>query len=86
MKKSIFTLFIVLLFSAGSFAQLTGVKTIPGDYPTVASAIAALNSSGAGTGGVTFNVAAGYTETFSTPADGYITTLSGSLDQSGHLY
>jgi hypothetical protein len=79
MKRSITALIIALLFSATSFAQLTGTKTVPGDYPTVAAAIAALNSSGVGSGGVTFNVAAGYTETFATPADGYITTLTGSL-------
>ena len=78
MKRSIFTLIVALLFSASSFAQLTGTKTIPGDYPTVAAAIAALNSSGAGAGGVTFNVAAGNIESFSTPTAGYITTLTGS--------
>src|SRR5579862_416897 len=46
-----------------SFAQLTGVKTIPGDYATVSLAVTAVNSLGAGAGGVTFNVAAGYTDT-----------------------
>jgi hypothetical protein len=46
-----------------SFGQLAGIKTIPGDYATVASAVTALNTSGVGAGGVTFNVAAGYTET-----------------------
>ena len=43
--------------------QLTGTKTIPGDYPTIALAITSLNSSGVGSGGVTFNIAANYTET-----------------------
>jgi trimeric autotransporter adhesin len=70
---------IALFFSTMTFAQLTGNKSIPGDYPSVASAIADLNSSGVGTGGVIFNVAAGYTETFTTPADGNITTLTGSV-------
>lgn len=40
-------------------AQLTGVKTIGGsspDYATLAAAITALNSSGVGAGGVTFNL------------------------------
>jgi len=78
MKRSFFTLIIALLFSATSFAQLTGTKTIPGDYPSVAAAIAALNTSGVGAGGVTFNVSAGNIETFSTPLAGYITTLTGS--------
>lgn len=48
-------------------AQLTGIKTIPGDYATVAAAVADLNVSGVGTGGVTFNVAAGYTENITAP-------------------
>ena len=67
MKKLITVL--VLLISLGiSFnakAQLTGIKTIPGNYATIAAAIADLNSNGVGSGGVTFNVAAGHTETSS---------------------
>jgi hypothetical protein len=55
-------LFISLLTSP-SFAQLTGIKSIPVDYSTIASAVSALNSQGVGSGGVTFNVSAGYTET-----------------------
>ncbi len=78
MKKTILTLFIALLFSASSFAQLTGVKNIPGDYPSVATAIAALNASGVGSGGVTFTLAMSYTETFTTATAGYITTLTAS--------
>ncbi len=80
MKKTLFTLAIALIVSATSFAQLTGVKTVGtgGDYPTLAAAIAALNTSGVGTGGVTFNVAAGHTETFASPTAGHITTLTGS--------
>ena len=62
MKK---VFFLVLLISSinGGYGQLSGVKNIPGDYPTVALAVANLNAQGVGTGGVTFNVAAGYTET-----------------------
>lgn len=60
------------------FGQLTGIKTIPGDYPTVEAAITALNSQGVGSGGVTFNVAAGHTETFSAPSAGLITTITSS--------
>lgn len=46
-------------------AQLTGIKTIGsgGDFPTLAAAVAALNSQGPGTGGVTFNIKGGHTET-----------------------
>lgn len=73
MKSSLFTLMIALLISATSFAQLTGPKAIPGDYATIAEAIAALNANGVGAGGVTFNVAAGHAETFATALDGIIT-------------
>jgi hypothetical protein len=58
-------LFIIgtFLFNYGTFAQaLTGIKTIPGSYPTITAAVTALNANGVGAGGVTFNVAAGYTE------------------------
>ncbi|MCX6252216.1 MAG: GEVED domain-containing protein [Bacteroidetes bacterium] len=58
---------------------LTGTKSVPGDYPTIAGAIASLNVLGVGTGGVTFNIAAGYTETFASPTAGYITTNTGTL-------
>ena len=68
----------VLLPGMVSFAQLTGVKTVPGNYATLAAAIAALNSQGVGSGGVTFNVASGYTETFTSPTAGNITTTTGS--------
>ncbi|MEI6412410.1 MAG: hypothetical protein WCR52_23665, partial [Bacteroidota bacterium] len=44
-------------------AQLTGTKTIPGNYATLALAITDLNTQGVGAGGVTFNIAGGYTET-----------------------
>lgn len=43
--------------------QVSGSKFIPGNYASVALAILDLNISGVGAGGVTFNVAAGYTET-----------------------
>jgi hypothetical protein len=44
-------------------AQISGVKNIPGDYATITLAVADVNALGVGAGGVTFNVAAGYTET-----------------------
>ncbi|WP_123985276.1 Ig-like domain-containing protein [Taibaiella soli] len=45
-------------------AQLSGTLSVPGSsYPTIASVVSALNTQGVGTGGVTVNVAAGYTET-----------------------
>ena len=43
-------------------AQLSGTKTIPGNYATIAAAVTDLNAQGVGAGGVTFNVAAGHIE------------------------
>jgi hypothetical protein len=57
----------LLLGAHAGFAQLSGVKTIPGNYTSISAAVAALNSQGVGAGGVTFNIAAGYTETLTAP-------------------
>ena len=61
--RKIYFLLLLVLFAGISNAQLTGTKTIPGDYASVAAAVTDLNTVGVGTGGVTFNVAAGYSET-----------------------
>ncbi len=61
--KKLVLLTLSLCVMQFTFGQLTGIKTIPGDYPTIEAAVAALNSVGVGSGGVTFNVAAGHTET-----------------------
>ena len=45
------------------FAQLTGIKTIPTDYASVAAFVTDVNTQGVGAGGVTLNVPAGYAET-----------------------
>ncbi|MDQ3021754.1 MAG: hypothetical protein M3R36_14460 [Bacteroidota bacterium] len=66
--KKIYFFFLFLIFigiNSNVHAQLTGAKTIPGNYPTIATAIADLNTQGVGIGGVTFNVASGHTETSS---------------------
>ena len=52
----------ILLISSTAFGQLTGIKNIPGDYPNVTAAVTDLNLQGVGAGGVTFNIAAGFTE------------------------
>ncbi len=66
MKTRIAILFIFILVSASALsAQMSGVYSIPGAYATVAAAVSALNAAGVGEGGVTFNVAAGHTETLS---------------------
>ena len=53
---------MLLLFSRTAIAQISGVKHIPGDYNTLAIAVAQLNSQGVGPGGATLEVARGYTE------------------------
>ncbi|MBO0358234.1 T9SS type A sorting domain-containing protein [Hymenobacter sp. BT186] len=47
----------------GTAAQAQVVRTLPGDYPSLAAAITDLNTNGVPAGGVTVNIAAGYTET-----------------------
>lgn len=55
---------ILAIVTVDANAQaLTGTKTIPGDYSSIALAVTDLNTNGVGTGGVVFNIASGYTET-----------------------
>ncbi len=56
-------LLVAFFYVALASAQLTGTKNVPGDYATLGAAIAAVNSSGVGTGGVTINVIAGNAQT-----------------------
>lgn len=60
--RKFFLLFLFLNFAAFTQAQISGTKSIPGDYATIADAVTALNSSGVGSGGVTFNVLPGHNE------------------------
>jgi hypothetical protein len=76
MKKLLLFLSVLLLWTHSSWAQLSGTKTIPGDYATITLAVTNLNASGVGAGGVTFNVAAGYTETITAPIS---VTATGTL-------
>ncbi len=78
MKKHVLLLVSLCLYNI-SFGQLSGYFTIPGDFPSIESAISVLNSQGVGPGGITFNVAAGLNETFSSPNSGLITT-TGTAD------
>lgn len=73
-----YMILVALICSLISVGQISGTKTIPGDYSSVAAAIAVLNTSGVGTGGVTFNISAGYTETFASRTDGLITATGTS--------
>ena len=76
MKKVL--LFILALVFTGAIngQPLTGIKTVPGSYPTIALAIADLNANGVGVGGVTFNVAPGYIESTTAPL---LVTATGTL-------
>jgi len=76
--KKLLLLSLAIIVIQVTFGQLTGTKTIPGDYATIEAAITALNSQGVGAGGVTFNVAAGHAETLSSPTAGTITTNTGT--------
>ena len=58
---------LMLLSTTNLVAQLTGTKTIPGNYASIEAAVTDLNTQGVGTGGVTFNVASGYTESTTAP-------------------
>jgi hypothetical protein len=55
----------------------SGIKTIPGDFATLKDALAELNTKGVGIGGVTFNIASGYTES---NADSLKLTATGTVD------
>ncbi len=79
----LFLLLLIFFIPGIAFGQLTGIKTIPGDYATIAAAITDLNTNGAGSGGVTFNIAAGHTEI--APAGGLLlgsTALNASTSAS----
>lgn len=81
LKEIIVIILMIIGFTSSSYAQLTGVKTIPGSYASLAAAITDLNTAGVGTGGVTFNIAAGYTETFTDTLSGLITATGTATDQ-----
>jgi len=82
MKKQLLIVWSFLFIFGYGYGQISGIKTIPGtgpdEYPSLAAAISDLNLQGAGPGGVTFNIATDYSETFASATAGYITTLTGS--------
>ena len=59
MRKQFYLLLLAIGLSQFALGQITGTYTIPGaPYATIAAAITAINTSGVGAGGVTFNVTA----------------------------
>ena len=65
-KKQVYTAFLatcVFFLTNNVFAQLSGIKTIPTNYASIAAFVTDVNTQGVGAGGVTLNVPAGYTET-----------------------
>lgn len=64
MKKSMIFMLATMIATITLGQSLKGVRTIPSTrYPTIKVAVDSLNLLGVGTGGVTFNVTAGHTET-----------------------
>lgn len=63
MRKFILAGVLYLILTGISAQPLSGIKTIPGDYSTIALAVSDLNVRGTSGGGVTFEVAAGHSET-----------------------
>lgn len=68
---------LLILGSGSLFGQVSGTKTIPTDYATIAAFITDINTNGIGSGGVTLNVPSGYTET--APAGGLTITATGTV-------
>lgn len=67
---------LLVLGSGRLFGQVSGTKTIPTDYATIAAFITDINTNGIGAGGVVLNVPSGYTET--APAGGFSITATGT--------
>lgn len=78
MRKNSFLLLLVvsLILSWNASAQLVGTKNIPGDYGSIIEAVDSLNSQGVGTGGVVFNIAAGFVD--SLPGRKIVMTATGT--------
>ena len=77
MKNKLLLTVMVVFMCFLTRAQVSGTYTIPGaQFPTITSAITALNSFGVGNGGVIFNITAGYTETFVSKNNGILTTVT----------
>lgn len=70
-------LIAVLTITSTASAQLTGTKNVPGDYPSLSSALSALNTQGVGAGGVVINLLPGNPQT--APAGGFVIGGAGSL-------
>ena len=84
--RKIYLVCCVIFYTSIINAQVTGIKTIGVDYPTIAAAVTDLNTLGVGTGGATINVPAGYTE--NAPVGGYLlgsATLNASLSAANSL-
>lgn len=75
--KIMSALFAFIILSLGTFAQVSGTKSIPGDYPDIATFIADINTNGIGAGGVNAVIAPGYTET--APVGGFVITATGTI-------
>jgi len=81
MKKFLLILISVFFYTGLTFGQLSGTYYIPSgtpSYPTIQAAVTDLNTLGC-TGGVTFLVAAGYTENITAPITITATGAAGNV-------
>lgn len=86
-------LFLFYFFNVGFFpiqvhAQLSGIKTIPGDYSSIANAISDVNLQGVGVGGVIFTIGAGISYIETIPANGFnlgSLTLNSSVSATNRI-
>lgn len=75
--KRLTTLLSFLILAQVMLGQLSGSRTIPsGNYPSIKVAVDSLNLYGVGSGGITFNVTAGHTES---SADSIMLTATGTV-------
>ena len=79
MKKLLLNILLVSIVGFVN-AQISGIKNIPGDYPTIQAAIAAVNALGVGSGGVFFEVAADHKDTLTNATGGLITATGTATD------
>jgi hypothetical protein len=77
------SIFLSVFIFTKNFAQLSGLYTIPGNFPTIAAAISSLNIGGV-SGQVTIAINAGYTETVT--AGGYSLDVISGASAANQVY
>lgn len=67
----VISLVVGLLLASTAFAQVSGTKKVPGDYPTLTAAIADLNAKGVGEGGIVISIVGEGAILAATPIEAY---------------